>query len=325
MVRIFVTGATGYIGLALCRRLREAGHQVGALVRPTSRTEPLQRLGVATYTGDVTDRYSLRQGMSGCDWVIHAAAELNPQAPARRMWEANVLGSTTVASLGYKLGVGRLLSISSVAYFGGSPPDGTPATEETPPQLPFPSRYSATKHQGERRIREWAERGLRVNTVYPSLVYGPPGKGQGVNALLRSLLRRQMPAVVAADRKTSWVYLDDVVEGILRVMAGAPVGRDYLLAGEVVPIGELVKRVCRLAEIRPPRLRLSAPTAWVLAVLAWPFYRLLGRRPPFALDQLRSLRRHWAFDDSRARQELHWRPRPLAQGLPPTVEFLKSS
>ena len=126
-------------------------------------------IGVATFVGDLGDRYSMREGMSGADWVIHAAAELDLAAADTTMAAANVEGSENVASLARKLGVPRFLSISSMAAWGGSPADGTPATEDSAPQLPLPTRYCATKAAGEARIQQWAQQGLKVNTVFPSL------------------------------------------------------------------------------------------------------------------------------------------------------------
>src|SRR5262245_22044466 len=231
-MRVFLTGGTGYIGRALAQRLAESGYQLRALVRPTSNAEPLQRLGIATFVGDVADRASMREGMSGADWVVHAAADLDFDGPPERMRQANVQGSENVASLAYKLGAGRLLSVSSMAYFGGSPPDGSAAAEDAPPQTPFPTLYSATKHSGELAIQEWAKRGLRVNTVFPSLVYGPPGKKEGANALLRGFLRGRYPVLVGADRRMSWIFLDDLVEGMLKVIEKAPSGRGYLMTGD---------------------------------------------------------------------------------------------
>jgi len=212
-LRIFLTGATGYIGKALCLRLRAAGHELRALARPASRTELLESIGVGVFRGDLAERSSMREGMSGADWVIHAAAELDLEAAADRMESANVAGSENVASLAYKLGVPRFLSVSSIARWGGSPDDGTPASEETPPRWPLPTRYCRTKAAGEEAIQTWAKRGLKVNTVYPSLVYGPPGKKSGSNALLRQLDRGRFPAMIGGDRKSSWIFLDDLVEG----------------------------------------------------------------------------------------------------------------
>ena len=324
-MRIFLTGGTGYIGGALARRLMVEGHEVRALVRATSKVEGLQELGVSTFVGDLGDRYSMREGMSGADWVIHAAADLDFGAPEERMRKINVEGSDNVASLAFKLGVGRFLSVSSIAFFGGSPEDGTPATETTPIQQPFPSLYSVTKHSGELAVREWGKKGLRINTVYPSLVYGPPGKKSGSNFFLRQMIKGRIPAVVGGDRKVSWIHLDDLVEGMLAVMSKAQPGRDYLLAGDVTTVRSLIDRVSRLGGVRPPRLSLPVGVARVGLALSAPLFRLRGHKPPVPPEQLESLSRHWAFDDTRARTELGWRPRTLDEGLPGTVEYLRAT
>ncbi len=323
-MRIFLTGATGYIGRALCRRLAPQGFELRALVRPTSDVDELERLGVALFEGDVADRYSMREGMSGADWVIHAAAELDFDAPDERMRRTNVEGSENVASLAWKLGVGRLLVVSSIAAFGGSPPDGSAATEESSPALPLPTAYSTTKRGADDAVAGWAERGLRVNTVYPSLVFGPPGKKQGFNSMLRLIIKGRLPAVVGGDRLLTMVQLDDLVDGIVRVLERAEPGAGYLLAGEALRLRELVREVAQLAGVRPPRLHLSIGSAALLMLLARPVYRLRGHRPPLSAAQLSSLKRHWNFDDAKARRELDWRPRPLEKRLPETVEFLRS-
>jgi len=323
-MRVFLTGGTGYIGRALARRLVAAGHEVRALVRPTSNTEPLQQLGIATFVGDVAERISMREGMSGADWVIHAAADLDLTGPPERMRQANLEGSENVASLAYKLGVGRFLSVSSMAFWGGSPSDGSAVGEEAPVQQPFPTLYSATKHSGELAIQEWAKKGLKVNSVFPSLVYGPPGKKEGANSILRGFMKGRFPVLVGADRKTSWIYLDDLVEGMLKVVEKAPPGRGYLMAGDVATLRSLVDRVCALAGVKAPRLNLPIGAARLGLALSSPVYKLRGFRPPFSSEQLNNLDRHWAFDDARARTELDWHPRKLDEGLPPTVEFLKT-
>ena len=133
--------------------------------------------------------------------------------------------------------------------------------DEEAPVQPFPTLYSATKHSGERAIQEWAKKGLKVNTVYPSLVYGPPGKKEGANSILRGFLKGRFPVLVGADRKTSWIYLDDLVEGMLRVMEKAPPGRGYLMTGDITTLRSLVDRVCALGGVKAPRLNLPVGAA----------------------------------------------------------------
>ena len=322
-MRVFVTGATGYLGSALCRQWAAERHEITALIRTTSHSKELESLGIRCCVGDVTDRVSMREGMSGADWVVHAAAELDPRAPAAEVHQVNVDGSANVASLAFKLGVGRFLSISSMAAFGGSPADGSPGDEDSPVQMPFPSIYGATKHAGQKAIEEIADQGLRVDTVYPGLVYGPPAKSRGANTLLYRILTGRMPAIVGGNQISCWVYIDDVVDGILRVMDRAEPGGRFLLTGEAATVDTLVSKVCSLAGVRPPRWRISVNGAEVLLLAMRAYFGLSGRRPPFSRQQLASLRRHWNFDDNRAREELDWRPRGLDEGLPPTIEDLQ--
>jgi len=323
-MRIFVTGGTGYIGSQLCRRLAEEGHEVRALVRATSDTSTLEAIGARVFVGDVTDRYSMREGMSGADWVIHAAAELDFGAPTDRIEGANVVGSENVASLAYKLGVGRTLLLSSIAAFGSSPADGSAAAEDAPVELPFPSAYGATKRAGELAFAAWAERGLRLNIVYPSLVYGPPGRRGGLNAILSLVVRGRLPAIIGGGQITRWVFLEDLVDGLIAVMDRAEPGKNYLMTGDAAPLGEVVERAAGLAGIDPPRRRMSVGRAKLIGRLLNPLFTLRGKRPPINLAQLESLRRHWNFDDAKARGELGWASRPLDAGLPETVRYLLS-
>jgi dihydroflavonol-4-reductase len=325
-VRIFLTGATGYIGGALSRRLVADGHEVRALVRDAarapSRAEPLEAAGVACFEGDITERVSMREAMSGADWVVHTAAELDFRRSFERMRRVNVEGSESVASLAFKLGVGRMLALSSMAVFGGSPPDGSAATETSLPILPLPGAYGRTKAEADAAMDGWAKRGLRLNRVYPSLVYGAPAKKTGTNSLLRAVALGRMPVLVGGDRLTSWVHLDDLVEGLVRVIERAPVGESYLMSGEAATVGEVLGRVCELANVRPPRFRVSPRVAYALLRLAGPALRGMGVRGLPDAAQARSLARHWHFSDAKARHDLDWHPRGLDEGLPPTIEHL---
>lgn len=309
-MRVFLTGGTGYIGRALARRLAEDGHEVRALVRSASNVEPLKKLGIETLLGDICDRPSVAKAMTGAGWVIHAAGALE-LADKALVFQTNVVGSHTVAAAAHQLGVAKFLSVSSTGYFGGSPADGSLGTETMEPLRPFPSHYCATKHAGEKAIRKWAERGLWVNTVYPSLVYG-----EGSRLFLAQILANRIPIVVGPRRKMSLVYITDLVDGMVKVLEKAPAGRDYLMSGDVTTMRSLADRVCRLGGVRPPWLPLPTPVAQSLAQLTASLYKLLRRQPPAQVQQFRGLERQWAFDDARARTELGWTARTLDEGLP---------
>ncbi|MFQ5527335.1 MAG: NAD-dependent epimerase/dehydratase family protein [Thermoanaerobaculia bacterium] len=323
-MRLFVTGGTGYIGSEFCRRTIDQGHRVRALVRSTSDTRELESMGAELFVGDITDRYSMREGMSGSDWVVHAAAELDFSADSNRIEGANVAGSENVASLAYKLGVGRVLALSSIAAFGGSPADGSAVAEDAPLELPFPSSYSATKRAGEDAFVAWTERGLKLNIIWPSLVYGPPGKKGGLNTVLRAIINRRLPAVVGADRMTRWVFLTDLVEGMVAVIERSEPGEDFMMTGDLAPLGEVFDQAAAMAGVAPLR-QMSVGWAKFLGRLLNPVFRLRGRVPPINLSHLESLRRQWNFDDGKARRLLDWQSRSLAEGLAETIRYLQQA
>jgi nucleoside-diphosphate-sugar epimerase len=129
---------------------------------------------------------------------------------------------------------------------------------------------------------------------------------------------------VGADRQTSWVFVEDLADGMVRVMERAEPGRDYLMTGDTATVQEVAEQVCEISGTALPKRSLSPSRARLLTRIASPFYRLRGRKPPIDVEQLRSLDCHWCFDDQRARSELDWTPRTLAQGLPPSVEYFLS-
>lgn len=320
-MHIFLTGGTGYIGGQLAKRLTADGHDLACLVRESSnpeRVQALRDLGASIHVGDLAERESLQPAMEGAEWVVHAGAELNRE---QAMDGANVKGSDNIASLAVELGVPRFLSVSSISYWGGSPADGSPGTEESPVQ-DFPTAYSASKHDGEDAIRAWCERGLNVVSVFPSLVYGPPGKRNGANFFLHQMVQGNLPVMIAGQRKVSWIYVDDVVDALARILERDLARGRLILAGQGEPLMDTARRVADLGGVRAPRTSVSVPVAkFALRVLA-PFFKLTGRRLPVEPVRLDYLSRHWYFSDERARRKLDWGPRGLGEGLPPTVEML---
>ncbi len=322
VMRIYLTGGTGYLGEALAARLLSEGHELHCLVRPTSDRRHLEEVGASCFVGDLGDPGSLAPGMKGCEAVIHAAAELDLRVPRERMRAVNVVGSENVARTAVEVGARRFLSVSSMAFFGGSADDGAPGNEDSSPRQPFLTAYSATKNAAQKAIESVAAQGLDLNTVYPSLVYGPPGKKGGANPLLRALGRGRLRFLVGAERITRWVFLDDVVEAMVRILDRAPAGRGYLLTGEGATVRQVAEKVADHTGVAAPRTDLSLPVARALLNTSKVLLPLIGRRPRVHREQLENLRRHWNFDDQRAREELDWHPRSLAEGLPPTLDFL---
>lgn len=302
----FVTGATGFIGSRVVRRLRQSGHEVSCLVRPSSNTSGLDGLGVRLVRGDLADKPSLASGMAGADWLVHVGAVYSFWARDRRSFRrVNAEGVRNVMEAAIEAGVSKAVHVSSVVVYGR--PASSPVTEDTPPGRVLFSQYARTKHEGD--LAAWAlreERGLPLVVVYPGGVLGPDDP-KPTGQYIRSLVRGRMPAVACDRTKFPFVHVDDVAEGIVRA-AEVPgnIGERYFLVAENLTFGQINRLVAEEAGIRLPFLRMPDPLAVASAALLTGLATLTGRPPLFglSLDQVNTMRHSAVFDGSKASRKL---------------------
>lgn len=319
-MKIFLTGATGFIGGRIIERLG-ADHEVCALVRTPARAGHLEEKGVRLQAGDLGDRAALAAGMEGCEAVIHGAAhyELGPVDQAA-MTRANVDGTRRVLEAAREAGIERIVHVSSIAAKGDT--GGCMADESFQHREVFPSHYERTKYEAHVLVDEFRSQGLPVRVVMPGTVYGP-GDQSSIMGYLRDFVNRRLPARFGEDTVMSFVHVDDVADGVLRVLFDGEGGRDYLLAGFPHSFGELNQLLTEMTGIRAPRLRLSTGVARAYATIAETFGHLMGRKVLVTREGVAMMDSLcYAFDSSRAIQELEWRPRTLRDGLVPTLASL---
>lgn len=198
-MKVFVTGATGFVTGNVTLHLLARGDQVRALVRDASRGRTLARAGVTTVAGDLSDAGALRRGMEGVDAVVHGAAIYEVGiAPLRRpaMYEANVLGTERVLEAALSAGVRRVAYVSTCAIFGDT--RGAIVDETFTRSGPFTSYYEETKVRAHEIALRLAERGLGVSIAQPGGVYGP-GDTSGMGGLMRNFAHGRLPFVPFAD------------------------------------------------------------------------------------------------------------------------------
>lgn len=304
-MKVFVTGATGFVTGTVTMQLLARGDEVRALVRDASRGRTLERAGVTTVAGDLSDAGALRRGMEGVEAVIHGAAIYEVGIPPLRrpaMYEANVLGTQRVLEAALAAGVRRVAYISTCAIFGNT--RGTIVDETYTRTGPFTSYYEETKVRAHEVALRLAERGLGVTIAQPGGVYGQ-GDTSGMGALMRSFVQGRLPLVPFADTGLNFVHVDDVARGIVLVLDRGKPGRSYVLGGENARVADAFAALARVTGRGMPRLRL-----------------------PYALLQLGALVRpalrevvtstkdvtFWATD-ARARSELGYLTRKLEAGL----------
>ncbi len=303
--RVYVTGATGFIGGAIARQLVAEGAIVTAVARRPERAKALSDLGVRVVRGDVTEPATI--DLAEQDVVIHAAAWVGMGIPARKrdlFWRTNVGGTANVVDAARRADVPKFVHVSSVAALprGRARPD-RPATEADfdPTVREFSSFYSQSKTEAHRIV---AESGLHAALVMPGVVLGPGGPFEPI---FRRLANGKLRALPRGDGEKGWVHVDDVAEGTLHATARGQ--GPYLLVDDNVTAGELLARVAAVAGLAAPSRRVGLRTLAALAGLVEGAYHAVGKTPPVSRELVAGLAEPMSYDASRARRDLEWAPR----------------
>lgn len=321
-MKLFVTGATGFIGGALARRAVAAGHEVTALVRDPSRAGQLRALGVRVVRGDVTKAQALPDAMDDHDAVFHFAAWYEIGIPRRehdRMYEINVTGTVNVLTAAKKADVARVLHCSSApAWFGKT--DGQVANESFTRHSPPVSVYERTKIIAHERAAEAARSGLPVTILLPTAVYGPDDPN--ITGLLLRLYRSGwLKAFPAPDAGFSWVHVDDVAAGAMAALERGRAGESYILGGDNLTFRELFAVLERAWGIPAPRFLPATPLRALRPLGRLPFS--VGPVRFGLIDEGLSSLGVYFFSSDKASRELGCDPRPAEVGLRETLASME--
>lgn len=316
-MHVLLTGATGFLGTAVARRLRERGDRVRVLVRYPARAGALLALGCEPVVGDLSDEGALVRHCDGVEAVVHAAElhELGiPDARRPDLVDTNVCGTERMLGAALTAGVGKAVHVSSLVVLGDTRGRVADASWVRDPAGGITSVYDRTKTVAHGRAHEIGARGLPLVAVQPGEVYGPGGRSV-LDDLLGRVLAGRLPVLPFPELGVCPVHRDDVADGVLLALDKGVPGESYVLAGEPVRVREAVALLAELSGRRPPRV--SVPPT-LLRALA-PAGPLLG--PALGLaPNLRELVActdrvtYWASAD-KAKDELGWACRPLREGL----------
>jgi nucleoside-diphosphate-sugar epimerase len=321
-VKVFVTGATGFIGGEVARQLRQRGDEVVALVRNPAKGTKLTQLGCELVAGDLGDEAALRKGMTGCDAVIHAAAMYEVGIPAKQrpaMWEANVAGTERVMEAALEERVPRIVYVSTVGIFGNTHGRIVDETYENP-ETDFTSYYEETKLEAHKVVdRMIAERGLPAVIVQPGGVYGPGDTSQ-VADLLEQFFAGRLPLLPFPELGICMTHVEDIAGGILLGLGKGTPGEAYVISGLATTMREAVETVARISGRKAPKRNL--PTGLMKAMI--PFGPVVGKvmgQPPNLRELISSGDNvtFWA-GYAKAERELGYSPRGMDEGLRQMLE-----
>ncbi len=321
----FVTGATGFIGSHVVRRLLRRGDRVRILARNSSRKTNIEGLCCEIILGDLRDSMSMLRCLQGCRRVYHIAADYrlwarNPQ----EIYDNNVGGTRNLLSACCEAGVEKVVYTSTVGTIGMRS-DGVPTNEETPVKLDdMIGHYKRSKFMAEQVALEFAASGLPLIIVNPTTPVGSGDlKPTPTGKVILDFLKGRMPAYV--DTGLNIVSVEDVAEGHILAEEKGHLGERYILGGENKSLEEILEILARICGRHTPRVRIPYLAAVIFGYLDNLFVgAILRREPSIPLEGVKMARYKMYVSSDKARRELGYSPQPVEKALREAVEYFRS-
>jgi nucleoside-diphosphate-sugar epimerase len=307
-LKVLVTGGSGFLGSHVVEQLVQAGHEVVALLRSTSKRDFLSSLpNVSFITGSVEEKDSLKKAVDGVDAIVHSAGLVKALSPLD--FEAvNVDGTQNLldAAKKHASGLKRFVFVSSLTAIGPSE-DGRPVS---PDRTPHPlTHYGRSKLRAERAVIAMKD-ALPVTVIRPPMIYGPRDKESF--AFFQAVKFRVLPMVGDGKNTMSVVYGADAASACIKaIFADVPSGNAYFVDDGNVYVWRDMLDAIEAALKQPALVRFSIPMPILRAVasLAEEYARFVKTPVMLTRDKLNELlASHWVCESSRTRADLGWKP-----------------
>lgn len=321
-MNVLVTGATGFTGGHLARRLAAAGDRVRVIARDPAKASDLTAAGVEVVRGDLTDRDSLMRAMAGVEVVYNIGALYRAAGLKESMYRAvNADAVVTLIECAKANGVRRVVHCSTVGVHGDI--EHPPANEDAP--LRPGDVYQETKVLGEQLGRDAAAtHGVEFVIARPSGIYG--GGDRRLLKLFGGVARGRFLFLGDGQIFYHLTHVDDLCDGFrLCGTVPAAAGRTYILAGgEVTTLNDLVAITADVARVAPPKMHWPVWPFWIAGAVCEALCAPFGIEPPIFRRRVDFFTKSRAFDISRARAELGFAPRiGLREGIGRTLEWYR--
>lgn len=325
-----VTGATGFVGGALARRLLREGYRVRILVR-NANNPLLKEIGLDASAngrleiveGDIAVKESLEAAFDGVRYVFHVAAMVSTEASWDAYRAANVSGTENMCELALRHGIAKFVYVSTADVFG-LPRAGEVVTEATP-HAAWNEKYADTKIAGTRVVKDYQARGLVSTIIYPGWVYGP-----GDRALLPSVLEQLesgfLPLWSPNSYPLGFIYVEDLVDAMLQALASpAADNEDFLILDAETRVG-MLDLCARIAERFGLRYRVVKLPYWLmygLAALLEGVAKIgIGGEPLITTAVVKSFGHCFIYSTEKAAARLRWTPAtPFETGIRQALDW----
>jgi dihydroflavonol-4-reductase len=321
--RVLITGATGFLGAAVLRKVLERGYAARALVRPKSPRGNIEGVDCEIAVGDMHDPASLTAAMRDVRYLFHVAADY-------RLWcrdpgeiiRNNREGTRLVMEAARNAGVERIVYTSSVAALKPRA-DGSDADESDRADMQTAiGAYKKSKVAAERVVEEMIAQGLPAVIVSPSTPIGPRDiRPTPTGRIIVEAAKGRMPAFI--ETGLNLAHVEDVAEGHLLALKKGGIGENYILGGHNVMLKDMLAEIARLVGRKPPRVNLPRAPLYPLAYASQGMARVTGKEPMLTIDALNMSKRKMFFSSAKARRQLGYSVRPWRLGIADAVNWFK--
>jgi dihydroflavonol-4-reductase len=325
-MKVFLTGATGFVGHHVAKALDAEGADLRLLVRKTSKLSNLEGIRGDTHIGDLADPESLKPALVGCDAVVHVAADYRLWIPdPAAMYRANVDGTRELLRLAREVGVKRFVYTSSVATMHFRT-DGIVINEDTPVSLAdMVGHYKRSKFMAEQEAVSAAQNGQQVIILNPTTPIGPyDSKPTPTGRIFVDFLNGKFPAYV--DTGLNLVDVAEVARAhVLALTKGQP-GHRYILGGENLTLKQILDKMSAITGIPSPTVKIPFAVAATYAFFEeWITGRIRGKEPRATLEEVRMGRKKMFASSAHAQQKLGFRIVPVYPAMRAAIDWFRAN
>jgi len=325
-MKVFLTGATGFVGHHVARELAAQGASLRLLVRKTSNLANLEGIPGETHIGDLSDPESIKPALVGCDALMHVAADYRLWIPdPKAMYRANVDGTRELLHLAQEAGIPRVVYTSSVATMGFRA-DGLIVNEDTPVSLEsMVGHYKRSKFMAEQVAIAAARAGQHVIILNPTTPVGShDSKPTPTGRIFVDFLNHKFPAYV--DTGLNLVDVNEVAKTHVAALEIGRPGERYILGGENLTLKQILDKMSAITGIPSPTVKIPFAVAATYAFFEENFTgRLLRKEPRATLEEVRMGRKKMYASSAKAQQELGFRVAPVYPAMRAAIEWFRAN
>jgi dihydroflavonol-4-reductase len=324
-MKVFLTGATGFVGSHVARALAAEGAELRLLVRKSSNLAHLEGIAGETVVGDLLKPEGLKGALDSCDAVVHVAADYRLWIPdPKAMYRANVDGTRELLRLAREAGVRRFVYTSSVATMHFRT-DGMVINEDTPVALrDMVGHYKRSKFLAEQQAIAAAQDGQNVVILNPTTPIGPNDwKPTPTGRIFVDFLNGRFPAYM--DTGLNLVDVAEVARAHVQALTRGQSGHRYILGGENLTLKQILDKMAAITGLPSPTLRIPYAVAATYAFFEeWITGRIRGREPRATLQEVRMGRKKMYASSAHAQQELDFHIAPVYPAMRAAIEWFRA-